>query len=301
MSLRQSLSLAAAQPRRRSSTPGDAQRALGRPREAVNLYQWALQIEPQRREALNNLGNAFLDLRQPAQAAACYQRALALKPDDAGGAVQLRQCAAAARQAGARPRRAPAHAITLAPRDWPWRTTTSACAGRAGRARRGDRQLPRGAEAATRATSRRSSTSATRCASRASAARPSPSTSRPCSWIRAARMRTAISATRCSRSRRIVEAVASFRSALSRAARLRARAPGPRGRAARAGTVRRGAGELRGGARDRPGQPARRCSCSVSCMPTAGSLRRPQSCGSARSRCIRSSRPPTPASPPTGA
>ena len=75
MSLRQSLKL---QPRNPGALidAADAQRSLGRPREAVTLYQWALQIDPRRSEAHNNLGNAFLELRREHAAASCYQRAL---------------------------------------------------------------------------------------------------------------------------------------------------------------------------------------------------------------------------------
>lgn len=61
----------------------DAQRALGRSREAVTLYQEALHLDPTRRDAHNNLGNAFLDLGEVAEAMRCYRQALRLRPDDA--------------------------------------------------------------------------------------------------------------------------------------------------------------------------------------------------------------------------
>jgi tetratricopeptide (TPR) repeat protein len=59
-----------------------AQRALGRPLEAVTLYHWALQLEPRRREAHNDLGNAYLELGKAQEAVQCYRYALQLKPDD---------------------------------------------------------------------------------------------------------------------------------------------------------------------------------------------------------------------------
>ncbi len=63
----------------------DVQRQLGRPREALTLYQWALQIDPRRVEALNNLGNAFLELGFAAGGGPRLlpARALEVKPDDA--------------------------------------------------------------------------------------------------------------------------------------------------------------------------------------------------------------------------
>ena len=42
--------------------PANAQLGLGRLPEAVTLYHWAVEIDPRRREAHNNLGNALLQL-----------------------------------------------------------------------------------------------------------------------------------------------------------------------------------------------------------------------------------------------
>jgi len=81
VSLRRSLALESRNPTA-LILAANAQRVLGRAREAVTLYQWALQLEPRRYEVHNDLGNAFLDLAQPAEAVRCYRGALELKPDD---------------------------------------------------------------------------------------------------------------------------------------------------------------------------------------------------------------------------
>jgi tetratricopeptide (TPR) repeat protein len=60
----------------------DAQRALGRPRDATTLYQTALQLEPGRVPAIIGLGNALLELGEPRQAVRWYDEALAVVPDD---------------------------------------------------------------------------------------------------------------------------------------------------------------------------------------------------------------------------
>ena len=62
----------------------DALRALGRAPEAVPLYQRALQVNPRLVEAQNNLGNAYLELAQPARGR-CLPTGwrCELRPDDA--------------------------------------------------------------------------------------------------------------------------------------------------------------------------------------------------------------------------
>jgi len=80
-SLRRALQLDARNPQALLDA-AQAQRALGRPHEAVKLYHWALQLEPRRREAHNDLGNAYLELGKAGEAVQCYRYALQLKPDD---------------------------------------------------------------------------------------------------------------------------------------------------------------------------------------------------------------------------
>lgn len=61
---------------------GNALRALGRHKEALNSFDRALALRPDYPEALNNRGNALRDLRRPKEALASYDRALALRPDN---------------------------------------------------------------------------------------------------------------------------------------------------------------------------------------------------------------------------
>jgi tetratricopeptide (TPR) repeat protein len=58
-------------------------RARGRAQESVPLYRRALEIDPRSAEAHNNLGNAYLEMGQPAEAHGCYRLALALEADNA--------------------------------------------------------------------------------------------------------------------------------------------------------------------------------------------------------------------------
>ena len=68
----------------------NAQRVLGRAREAVTLYQWALQLEPRRYEVHNDLGNAFLDLSQRRGGGALLPRGARAEARRSAGAVQPR-------------------------------------------------------------------------------------------------------------------------------------------------------------------------------------------------------------------
>ena len=58
-------------------------RTRGRAQESVPLYRRALEIDPRSAEAHNNLGNASLEMGQPAEADRCYRLALALEADNA--------------------------------------------------------------------------------------------------------------------------------------------------------------------------------------------------------------------------
>lgn len=61
----------------------DARRALGRPQDAVPLYQQVLERIPNSLEAQNNLGNALLELGQWSDAVTRFQEALRLDPSNA--------------------------------------------------------------------------------------------------------------------------------------------------------------------------------------------------------------------------
>jgi tetratricopeptide (TPR) repeat protein len=61
----------------------DALRARGRAREALPLYEQALELNPRSAEARNNLGNALFELGAWTEALGHYRRALELRPDDA--------------------------------------------------------------------------------------------------------------------------------------------------------------------------------------------------------------------------
>jgi len=58
-------------------------RANGKAAEAIPLYRRALELDARSAEAHNNLGNAFIEMRQPGEAADCYRRALALQESNA--------------------------------------------------------------------------------------------------------------------------------------------------------------------------------------------------------------------------
>ncbi|MDH4175618.1 MAG: tetratricopeptide repeat protein [Betaproteobacteria bacterium] len=60
---------------------GNVLNDLGRPAEAMPLYQRALQLKPDAADALANLGNALQYLGRLGEAVACYRQAIALAPD----------------------------------------------------------------------------------------------------------------------------------------------------------------------------------------------------------------------------
>lgn len=57
---------------------GNILRRRKRPKEAVEAFRGCLQLAPQHCDALNNLGLAFSDMRQPGQAEICYRQALSM-------------------------------------------------------------------------------------------------------------------------------------------------------------------------------------------------------------------------------
>ena len=63
---------------------GNALSALGRKEDAIACYDAALVIKPDYHEALNNKGNALSALGRKEDAIACYDAALAIKPDKHG-------------------------------------------------------------------------------------------------------------------------------------------------------------------------------------------------------------------------
>lgn len=93
-------SVAAADPAQEAQSLIDAAndlRTRGKGQESLALYRRALALEPRSAEAHNNLGNAFVELANPAEATGCYREALALAPDNA---VILCNLANALRQLG---------------------------------------------------------------------------------------------------------------------------------------------------------------------------------------------------------
>ncbi len=153
---------------RRSSTLVDAanaMRQLGRPAEAIPIYQRALQLNPQEVEAQNNLGNAYLELQQYQNAKRWYQRALEIKPGDAQILCNLGSAQAALRTA-----------------------------------RRGGDQLPSGAGAKTPLLWMHLMGWAMCCGTWGTAARRPPSFAAPSSLIRDAPTATATWERRCLRS-----------------------------------------------------------------------------------------------------
>lgn len=60
---------------------GNAQRELGRPKEALKSFQESLTLNPDDADALNNLGNVYRELGQLDQAILSYKQALKINPD----------------------------------------------------------------------------------------------------------------------------------------------------------------------------------------------------------------------------
>jgi tetratricopeptide (TPR) repeat protein len=64
------------------TSQGDAMAAQGRPSDAIDLYQQALQQDPHDILAWWGLGNVYYQTKQKADAVRCFQKVLELKPDN---------------------------------------------------------------------------------------------------------------------------------------------------------------------------------------------------------------------------
>ena len=60
---------------------GNAQRELGRPKEALKSFLTSVKIDPEDADTLNNLGNVYRELGQLDQAILSYKQALQINPD----------------------------------------------------------------------------------------------------------------------------------------------------------------------------------------------------------------------------
>jgi protein O-GlcNAc transferase len=110
----------------------NAQAALGRHADAVEVWHAARVLAPAHPSVHHNLGNSLLALGRTAEAAAAYETAVRLKPDHAGAWHQL-GVARMRLQATADALACLARARTLAPADPEFALTEAACLTQAGR------------------------------------------------------------------------------------------------------------------------------------------------------------------------
>lgn len=71
---------------------GYAYNKLGDHAKAIDSYQRAVEIKPDLHEAYYNMGNSYSDLGDHARAIACYLKTTEIKPDDYDAYYQLGQC-----------------------------------------------------------------------------------------------------------------------------------------------------------------------------------------------------------------